>query len=264
MSRKTPTTYSVPALDKGLDIVEALAAAEGPQSLTDLSRSLKRTPSELFRMLNALERRNYITRDPISDGYRLTLRLYELAHTHSPVDQLLAAAGLHMRELADAVHESCHLSVLSGPMLLVIAQAESPEPVRLSIEVGYRTQPLNTASGRVLIAWLAEPARQRFLDADPTHAQMSVQERKALAADLAQIRRSGYLMALSTRRTGYDICCPVGNPHVGVTAALAVPVIPGGANSGRERQLIHVVQRYAKAITEALGLTPLRLTAEVE
>ncbi|MGI9071598.1 MAG: hypothetical protein ACR2JB_09865 [Bryobacteraceae bacterium] len=60
-------------------------------------RFLGRTSSELFRMIDALEKRSYIVRDPVSGGYRLTVKLYELAHTHSPVDELLRAAEFAIR-----------------------------------------------------------------------------------------------------------------------------------------------------------------------
>jgi DNA-binding IclR family transcriptional regulator len=154
MKKRTTQSYSVPGLEKGLDALEALASANVSESLTQLARRLNRTSSELFRMISVLERRNYIARDPASEGYHLTLKLYELAHTHSPVNQLLKAAALPMQELSDTVLESCHLCVLSGPLLTVIAQAESPEAVRLSVEVGYQALPLNTVSGRLMVAFL--------------------------------------------------------------------------------------------------------------
>ncbi|HEV3029428.1 MAG TPA: helix-turn-helix domain-containing protein, partial [Planctomycetota bacterium] len=85
-------SYPVPALEKGLDLLEALAARPGDRAQSELARDLGRSASEIFRMLNCLERRGYIVKDPASGRFRLTLRLYELAHTHTPVDQLLHAA----------------------------------------------------------------------------------------------------------------------------------------------------------------------------
>jgi DNA-binding IclR family transcriptional regulator len=249
------STYSVPALEKGLDILEALASVPVPQSLTELARRLKRTPSELFRMMDTLERRSFIARDPISDGYHLTLKLYELAHTHSPVDQLLKAAMIPMYELTEKIHESCHLCVLSGTMLVVIAQAESPEPVRLSVEVGDRVLPLRTASGRVLAAFLDAAAQQRLLSADATYVKLTRKEQANLSTQFEQIRLDGYLLATSTRRTGLDVSCIVGNPRVGVLAALGVPFLPGSANDGKERDLIPIIQSCAERITAAMGLT---------
>jgi DNA-binding IclR family transcriptional regulator len=255
MKSSKKSTYSVPALEKGLDILEALASIHVPQSLTVLARLLNRTPSELFRMLDTLERRSFIARDPISDGYHLTLKLYELAHTHSPVDQLLKAAMIPMYELAERIHESCHLCVLSGTMLVVIAQAESPEPVRLSVEVGDRVLPLRAASGRVLTAFLDPTGQERLLSADASYATLTGKERADLAAQFEQIRREGYLLATSTRRTGLDASCIVGNPRVGVLAALGVPFLPGSANDGKESELIPTIQSYAERVTAALGLT---------
>lgn len=252
MKPRSQPAYSVPALEKGLDILEALASAHVPQSLTELARRLHRTPSELFRMLAVLERRTYIVRDPVSEGYSLTLKLYELAHTHSPVDQLLKAATIPMRELAEEARESCHLCVLSGSMLLVVAQAESPEPVRLSVEVGDRVPPLRTASGRVLAAFLDPDDQRRLFVAD---ASLSRKERADLTTELQQIRKRGYLLAASNRRAGLDLSCMVGNPRAGVLAALGVPFLPGSANDGKERKFIPIVQGYADRITAALGLT---------
>ena len=83
--------YPVPALEKGLDLLETLAAAAVPQSLAELATTLERSSSELFRMLNCLERRGYITRDAVSGKYGLTLKLYTLAHAHSIMEKLLHA-----------------------------------------------------------------------------------------------------------------------------------------------------------------------------
>src|SRR6476660_8430990 len=75
------TRYAVPALDKGLDILELLAQEAGGLSLNEIARVLGRTSSELFRMVVALARRGYIEQLN-GDRYTLTLRLFEMAHRH--------------------------------------------------------------------------------------------------------------------------------------------------------------------------------------
>src|SRR5947199_8703328 len=104
-----PPDYQAPALEKGLDILESLAAAGVPRTQSQLARTLDRGPNELFRMLVILERRGYIQRDPASGAYTLTLRLFELSHAHSPFEALLRAAARPMLTLTDTVWESCHL-----------------------------------------------------------------------------------------------------------------------------------------------------------
>jgi DNA-binding IclR family transcriptional regulator len=144
--------YSVPALEKGLDILECLAAAPVALSLAELARDLDRGSAEIFRMLVCLERRAYLRRDPVSGKYSPTLRMFELAHAHSPLQTLLEAAREPMRDLAVRLRESCHLSVLERGQLLVIASENSPESIRLSVEVGGRFEPKRTASGRLLLS----------------------------------------------------------------------------------------------------------------
>ena len=255
MKKREQPSYFVPALEKGLDVIETLANAGRPQTLAELARTLSRTSSELFRMIDALEKRSYIFRDPATGAYGLTLKLYELAHTHSPVDQLLRAADRPMRHLAALLSESCHLSVISGSHLLVIAQAESPEPVRLSVEVGSTVEPLLTVSGKLLAAFMRPDEQRNFLNDDKVYAHMSKFQRTSLHHELAKIARKGWHLDASTRRTGIDLSYIAGNPSLGVAAAVGVPFLAGGRHEGKEKTALPVLKRCAAEITAALGLT---------
>ena len=138
---ESPPAYQVPALEKGLDILECLAGQGVPLTQSQLARALGRGPNEVFRMLVCLERRGYIQRDASSGAYSLTLRLFELSHTHSPYQGLLRAAARPMQRLTERVLESCHLSVIQRGKLLVLAQEESPRPLRLSVDVRVQVAP---------------------------------------------------------------------------------------------------------------------------
>jgi len=238
--------YPVPALEKGLDILEALAAAKVPLSLAELAGELRRSSSELFRMLNCLERRGYLLRDRTSGRYGLSLRLFALAHTHTPTEKLRAAARGPMQRLAEQFRESCHLSVLEGGRLLVLAQAESPEPVRLSIEPGGVFDPLKTASGRLLLAF--RPAGATAPD--------GAKVRPAVARALASIRASGVSTAASETVEGVrDLAVLVGSAGHGVLAALAVTRLVRRGAKADEKTLLAGMRAAAEEITSALGLS---------
>ena len=81
-------------------------------------------------------------------------------------------------------------------------------------------------------------------------------KRDHLHAELKTIRSHGFKMMESVSRIGTDLAVLVGNPEIGVTAALAVPFLAGAGNHGREKELIPVVQQCATEITRGLGLTP--------
>src|SRR6202012_4699812 len=100
-SKKTRPDHAVQAPDRGLDLFELLASSETALSLTEMSAALGQTPSAVFRILNRLESRSYVVRHPGSGRYRLSLKLFEWAHTHSPVEHITPNSAKPMRELAE-------------------------------------------------------------------------------------------------------------------------------------------------------------------
>jgi DNA-binding IclR family transcriptional regulator len=255
MSATAPVrSYAVPALEKGLDLLEALAAQPAPPSLTDLARALGRSPSEIFRMLNCLERRGYIIKEA-SGRYRLSLRLYELAHTHTPVDHLLHAAEGPMRELARRVRESAHLSVLSDGKLLVLSQVESQNRTRVSVEIGARFPMTLTASGRVLLAHLPQDELRALLARDEDWGRMAAAPRARFLADLLKVRRDGVYQGKSDLTHGIrDVAALVGNPRVGIAAALCIPSLVAIGKPKPIAELRAALRESAATITRQLGL----------
>jgi DNA-binding IclR family transcriptional regulator len=141
--------YSVPALDKALDILEYLAAEAGGRSQTEIADAVGRSVSQVFRVLTTLERRGYLYRDNATGLYGVSMALFDLAHRQPPLRGLIRLALGPMRELAVEVSQSCNLGILDGDEVRVIAQAESPANFGYTVRVG-ALFPLDTAAGAVL------------------------------------------------------------------------------------------------------------------
>jgi DNA-binding IclR family transcriptional regulator len=253
-------TYAVPALEKGLDLLEALAQAPGGRSQSDLARQLGRSSSEIFRMLACLERRGYVEKDAQSLRYQLTLRLFALAHTQQPIDHLLRCAFQPMRDLARSLDESCHLSVIAHGRLVVLAQVESTNRIRLSIAVGALFPVIYTLSGRLLLAHATPEARADHLAHDADAAELDPAARTRLDADLEALGGSRVASATSDLTSGVrDAAALVGNARIGVCAALCVPALIAIGRPKPLDQQVREVARAADAITRALGLEHVHL-----
>ncbi len=76
--------YTAPALEKGLDILEALAETQDGLTQQEVAFALRRSVGEIFRMLEVLRRRGWVSRDPDTGRHALTTRMFELSHRHPP------------------------------------------------------------------------------------------------------------------------------------------------------------------------------------
>jgi DNA-binding IclR family transcriptional regulator len=211
--------YSAPALEKGLDVLELLAAQPHGLNLQDVARRLGRSPNELFRMLDVLVRRGFLARQPDA-SYVLTLRLFELAHLHPPVDRLLDCAMPRMQELARSTGQSNHLCVHNDARLVVLARAESPEPMSYSVRQGSQ-YPFrdDRVSARVITAFQTAGRREQFLGELVGTGRNREARRRNLDKRLEQIRKRGYDEGPSDTISGVvDICFPIFDHFVAVAS----------------------------------------------
>jgi len=143
------TSYAVPALEKGLDILELLADTAGGLGQTEIAEATGRSVGQIFRVLGVLERRGYVVRDRQSGLYSFSMAAFDLAHRHPPLRGLISLATTPMRELSDRVRQSCNLSVLDAGRVRIVAQVESPADFGYRVRVG-AVFPVETATGEVL------------------------------------------------------------------------------------------------------------------
>jgi DNA-binding IclR family transcriptional regulator len=246
--------YRAPALDKGLDILELLAAQ--PQGLTraEIVKEMDRSASEIYRMLERLVARQYVMRNPSGDRYALSLKLFALANMHPPLSRLINQALPIMDDFARKAEQSCHMGVYDRGNVLISAQINSPRGWSFSVQRGARVGLLDTASGHLLLAYAEEGSYQRMLaEHTPLDGEVPITEAE-LASTLAGIRQQGYLERDSAQSYGVvDISFPILGPDKTALATLTCPYI--------QRIDRHVgpampaVREYLRAAAAALSLT---------
>ena len=155
--------YRAPALEKGLDVIELLAAEKSPLNLSAISQRLGRSSGELFRMLQVLEFKGFITTADNGSGYVLTNKLFALAMAQAPVRSLVETALPIMRKLSQDIGQSCHIAVASEDQIVVITRIERPGDLGFSVRIGYRREIARATSGLVLFAYQDDEVRRAWL-----------------------------------------------------------------------------------------------------
>lgn len=212
--------YAAPALEKGLDILEMLCATEQPLTQREIAHKLGRSVGEVYRMINCLVGRNYVSL--VDDTYSITNKLFELAHMNPPTHRLLNEARPIMHELSNKLEQSCHLTLYGQGKQMVIAKVDVPSGMGFSVRVGAELDVIVSASGRVLLAFQ-----------DPRVTELRIQESLAkspeyqdpqLSMVLARIKADGFESAHSVQVRGlYAISYPILDGHNHAIAALTVP-----------------------------------------
>lgn len=238
-----PTTYSAPALEKGLDILELLCRSETPLSQKDIAHNLGRSVSEIYRMVTCLVERDYLAN--VDEKYHVTTKLFELAHVNTPTHRLLYEAMPLMQKLSGELDQSCHLSVYNQGRQVVVSKVDAPSGMGFSVRVGAELDVIISASGRVLLAFqdketrsmrVAEAIRRRPDHADPQ-----------IGTILDAVRMRGFESIHSVQVRGlYAVSFPVLDSQGHAIAALTVPYA---------ERIDQVHRKSIAAVEELLGIT---------
>jgi DNA-binding IclR family transcriptional regulator len=156
--------YPAPALEKGLEIIELLAAAGRPLSTRAIADNLGRSKGEIFRMLCVLMDRGYLNRDPATEELTLSGRLFDLGIRTPRARQLMEVAVPAMEHLSQTIAQSVHLVVLSEGQTVVIANSVGSGDVSFTLRLGYRRPAVEATSGQVMLAFQDAPTRLRNVD----------------------------------------------------------------------------------------------------
>jgi DNA-binding IclR family transcriptional regulator len=246
-------SYNVPAAEKALDIIEYLVRVPEGLTATELATGLGRSVHEIYRVMQVLEARGYLYRSASGDRYRMSLKLFELAHQMPSVRQLTDAALPAMQTLAPATTQSCHLAILNGNEALIVLQIESPLPMRYSVMLGAKFMFEETSSGVVIYAFCSERVRTTLderlrLDGHSDELIKSVHERAArVIANGHEVRKSLAVGGVT------NISVPVFDYLGHIVAALTVPYVPQKAATVPIEKVSELTVQAGRAISTELG-----------
>jgi DNA-binding IclR family transcriptional regulator len=248
--------YHVPAIERGMAVIEILAKSSHSLSLTEISKRLDVTSGTLFRVLTTLELLGYVNKNENSGNYSLSLKLYEIAHTQSPLSILLDVAAMPMESLSHKLNESCHLSVLRNDRIVVLKEALNLGQFRLSVSIGSQFPAVKTSSGRLLLAFLEDDILGVTLENSDDYQQMDDTQQASFLSRLANIRETGISTSENENHVGVrDAAVLVGNPKIGLISALAVTWLVTIDEPNQGQNIIDGLQECALEITNSMGLS---------
>lgn len=216
------TTYSAPALDKGLDILEVLSRSENGLTQQEIAAQLDRKLGEIYRMLNCLVQRDYVSN--YGNVYTITSKMFQLSHFHPPTYRLLTEALPIMEELSRAISYPCDLRVYNNGFQTVIASIQPPNGLGFMTRVGSEIEVAPSASGMILIAFQDSTIKE--IRIKESLLNKTVAEIETFRASLNEVVSNGFASIKSKQYEGlHAISFPILDMNGNAVAAMTVPML---------------------------------------
>lgn len=247
--------YRIAVVDRTLDLIEAIAAASEPVGVTELAKEIGATKSAVFRILVNLERRGYITRDPVTSKCQLGGQFVHLGYQATRSIDLRARARPVLEDLHARFNETVNLGILVGDHISYVDMIESDHGLRMAATIGGIEPMHSTSLGKAVLSFLPDGERETILARPLARiTERTITDPELLRADLARIRASGISEDRGENEIGARCFgSPIFNHRGKVIAAVSVSSPESRFDVVRFDEIPRAVREAAMSITAAIG-----------
>lgn len=248
VSSRPSSDYAIHAVEKALDLLEAICDQGGEARVTELSHLLGMNKTNVFRLLATFEHLGFVERGNDPSRYRLGLTACEMGRkliSHMDIPRMARPA---MEQLVRATGEAAYFLTARNSDVIMLDMIDSPHQVKV-VPLICRRIPLTTPLGQLFLAFGSGETRERTL------REAAKDESNGLGEGVARIRLHGYAIDNGSFDDGVTaLGVPLFNYRGEPIAALAL--IGPTFRMGKERidnELLPLVLDAGMAISASLG-----------
>lgn len=252
---KADERYLVPALIRGLTILQGLSGENRKLTLSEVAASLGVTRSSAYRLLFTLGHLGFVVSDADTKTYSLGPEVLRLGYGYLASRDLVEVATPHLVRLRDRTGWSAHLGELQGRDVVYLARVATRRSIASTVHVGTRLPARSTTMGRILLSGLT-PDEVRDLYRDQSYSSANGQGGLTdLNAQLAGDRDKGLVVQVSGYEPGVaSVAAPIRDTSGKIIAAINISAIALLTNEADlQGPLTAEVLATAEAISRDLG-----------
>jgi len=246
---------NIQALDRALDVLEALAAHEGI-TLTELADYLDQSPATMHRVLATLEHRRYVESDPERQEWFVGSEAFRLGSAFLQRTNIVELSRPVMRELMSRTGETSNLGIERDGNVLFVSQIKTHETIRAFFPPGTHAPLHASGIGKALLSAFDEARFEAFVRT----AQFSrftantVASAEQLREAVRQIRHRGYALDDEERTIGMRcVAAPIIDGYGEAVAGISV----SGPTMRMPDMKVHEIGRWivqaASDVSKRLG-----------
>jgi IclR family KDG regulon transcriptional repressor len=248
-----------PAVDRALDILEALSVHHAGLSNSYLARRLGIPKSSASSILRVLQLRGYVCRYCDNGRYKLGANVLTLGRKVLETSDIRDLALPFMRVLVDQVDLTCHLAILGQYEAVHLEKIVARRYFKMdrTRAVGERV-PLHSSSvGKALLAWRPRPALEAFLPDLDLHklGPRTITTVPRLLTKLDEVHKQGYAVDDEECRPGWRcVGAPIFDQMGRTSVAICLTGTVSELDDSKIASIAVVVKETAQRISRQLAL----------
>ena len=232
-----------------------MAHADGPIGVSELARSTGTTKPRIYRHLRTLVDQGYVTQDPLTDKYLLSLRLFHLGQAIAEKTEFLAEARRVMPILRDRVKQTVTVGQVEDNGVRILDIFRYRSEFEISTPPGTLFEFHSSAQGKIALAFGPERLWQKIENnslrkrTDKTNTNVAL-----LKQEIDKIRQVGWAVAPEEVLIGINALAAPIFEETGVLAGTIT--IVGSVQHLKAKptpELVEAVLDGAKQISVRLG-----------
>jgi len=252
------TATSIKALDRSLDVLEALATHDG-FTLTELADYLDQSPATMHRVLATLEYRRYVETNPARQQWFVGPEAFRLGSAFLRQTNIVERSRSVMRDLMARTGETSNLGIERDGDVLFVSQVETHETIRAFFPPGTRSPLHASGIGKALLSAFDDERLQSFIKTArfTRFTEKTVANAEQLLEAVRQTRDRGYSFDDEERTIGMRcVAASVVNSYGEAVAGISVsgPTI---------RMPDTKIREIGQLVVDAAGEVSMRLGARV-
>ena len=241
------------SLARGLQVIRAFGHARARLTIREVAGLTGMSRAAARRCLHTLSVLGYASGS--NGAFELTASILALASNYLGPASIARIAQPVIERVSDQLHESSSVAVLDGDEIVYVARAATRRILSIGLAVGSRLPAAVTSMGRVLLAHLNEPIRQRLISRVKLtrHTPRTIVDKAEFRAELDRINAQGYAVVDQELELGLrSLAVPIRRADGVVLAAVNIGVQAARVDKQTlVREFLPVLQQAAGEIADA-------------
>jgi len=249
--------YLVPGLRRGLMVLETIASAGRPMTVSEIGAALSLTRSSVFRLTYTLKHLGFLEADENAKTFALGPRVLNIGFAYLASRDIIEVATPDLELLRDRTNVSSHLAIRDGREVLFLSCVQTRSGFLSNMNVGTRLPAYAAPMGWFLLSDLSTREISALFEGQKLTAMTDQTPRDlvTLRRKISESRAAGYVVSRGImEKGGSSISAPLLDRSGQVVAAIDVSG-PDSAFGTAELDRFYVdeVVAAAKRISERLG-----------